>query len=82
MTTGPTGLYASLKVASGLLAYGQLLYEKKLKKWSDSMGALYYSYLTTGSINILKGECARIIDTLLSEIDAAESLKNFPQLTS
>jgi len=46
------------------------------------MGALYYSYLTTGSINILKGECARIIDTLLSEIDAAESLKNFPQLTS
>ena len=41
MTTGPTGLYASFKVAPGLLAYGQLLYEKKLKKWSDSMGSLY-----------------------------------------
>jgi hypothetical protein len=35
LTTGPTGLYASLKVASGLLAYGQLPYEKKFKKWSD-----------------------------------------------
>jgi len=45
LTTGPTGLYASLKVAPDLLAYGQLLYEKKSKKWSDSMGALYKSRL-------------------------------------